>query len=76
MKHKIDLYYWDPSREQWVFIGEGWIDPREIQGIKWNAGYCPTFGDISAVTIFQTPDYRYVTCYMSRSSANYLNNLR
>jgi hypothetical protein len=75
-KYKIGLYSWEKSRQRWVFVMDGWIDPREITKIKWNIGRSDNIGDISEVTVFKAMENTYVTVAMSRDDANYLNDRR
>jgi hypothetical protein len=75
-KYQVAVYSWEDSREQWVFVMDAWIDPREITNIKWYIGRSDTIGDISKVTLFKAREYTYVTIAMSRDDANYLNDRR
>lgn len=75
-KYEVAIYAWEDSREKWVFVRDGWVDPREITSIEWNIGNSNTIGELSSVTVFKAQDYTYYTIAMSTEDAEYLNNRR
>jgi hypothetical protein len=75
-RYEVALYSWEKSRQNWIFVMDVGIDPREITKIKWKIGTSDTVGDISEVTLFKAAKNTYVTVAMSRDDANYLNDRR